>query len=261
VIDTHCHIAGDEFVEDLTDVVARAREAGVDQAVCILDATARVELHRVATVRTAWPGVRFATGIHPHHAGRVAPAEVDSVLADALAESGAIAVGEIGLDYHYDFAPREVQQDVFARQVALAVGRDLPVVIHTREADADTLGVLDAAGDGRARGVFHCFTGDQALADAAVARGFHVSFSGIVTFPRAADLRAVAATIPADRWLVETDSPYLSPAPKRGGRNEPARVARVLEVMSQVRGLTIAEAARQADDNARAVFGSHVPNR
>jgi TatD DNase family protein len=134
-------------------------------------------------------------------------------------------------------------------------------VIHTREADADTLAVLDAAGDGRARGVFHCFTGDQALADAAVARGFHVSFSGIVTFPRAADLRAVAATIPADRWLVETDSPYLSPAPKRGGRNEPARVARVLEVMSQVRGLTIAEAARQADDNAQAVFGSHVPNR
>ena len=261
MIDTHCHIAGDEFVEDLTAVVARARETGVDEAICILDATARVELDRVVTVRAAWPGVRFAAGVHPHHAGRVTLAEVDDIVSDALARSGAIAVGEIGLDYHYDFAPRDVQQDVFARQVALAVSRDLPVVIHTREADADTLAVLDAAGDGRVRGVFHCFTGDQALADAAVARGFHVSFSGIVTFPRADSLRAVAASIPADRWLVETDSPYLAPAPKRGGRNEPARVARVLEVVSQVRGLSVPDGARQADANARAVFGSNVPHR
>ena len=143
----------------------------------------------------------------------------------------------------------------------MAVSRDLPVVIHTREADADTLAVIDAAGDGRVRGVFHCFTRDQALADAAVARGFHVSFSGIVTFPRAEALRAVAATIPPDRWLVETDSPYLAPAPKRGGRNEPARVARVLEVVSQVRGLSVPDGARQADANARAVFGSNVPHR
>ena len=154
-----------------------------------------------------------------------------------------------------------MQRDVFGRQVALAVERDLPVVIHTREADADTLEVLDAAGGGRVRGVFHCFTGDQALADAAVARGFHVSFSGIVTFPRAEALRAVAATIPPDRWLVETDSPYLAPAPKRGGRNEPARVVRVLETMASVRGLTPTEAAAQAIANAAAVFGSVGPNR
>ena len=261
LIDTHCHIAGDEFVDDLADVVSRAREAGVHEAICVLDATAAVELARVATVRAAWPSVRFAAGVHPHHAGKVTLDELERVVSSALDASSAVALGEIGLDYHYDFAPRTVQREVFGRQVALAVARDLPVVIHTREADADTLEVLDTAGAGRARGVFHCFTGDQALADAAIARGFHVSFSGIVTFPRADALRAVAATIPADRWLVETDSPYLSPAPERGGRNEPARVARVLGMLAAVRGLSAPEAAAQAFANAAAVFGDDGPNR
>ena len=255
LIDTHCHIAGDEFVDDLADVVSRAREAGVHEAICVLDASAPVELERVGTVRAAWPSVRFTAGVHPHHASKVAIEDLERVVTSALEASSAIALGEIGLDYHYDFAPRVVQREVFARQVAMAVKRDLPVVIHTREADADTLEVLDAAGSGRARGVFHCFTGDRALADAAVARGFHVSFAGIVTFPRAEALRAVAATIPPDRWLVETDSPYLAPAPKRGGRNEPARVVRVLETMASLRGLTAAEAAAQARANAAAVFG------
>ena len=139
LIDTHCHIAGDEFVEDLDDVVARAREAGVLQAICILDAVARVELDRVPTVQQAWPGVRFAAGVHPHHAAKVPLADLERVVGEALDLSGAVALGEIGLDYHYDFAPREVQQEVFGRQVAMAVARDLPVVIHTREADADTL--------------------------------------------------------------------------------------------------------------------------
>lgn len=261
LIDTHCHIAGDEFVDDLADVVSRAQAAGVHDAICILDATAPVELERIAAVRAAWPSIRFAAGVHPHHAGAVTLDALERTVASALEASSAVALGEIGLDYHYDFAPRPVQREVFGRQVAMAVERDLPVVIHTREADAETLEVLDAAGAGRARGVFHCFTGDQALADAAVARGFHVSFSGIVTFPRAEALRAVAATIPSDRWLVETDSPYLSPAPQRGGRNEPARVVRVLETVARVRGLTMAEATAQAVANAAAVFGNAGPNR
>jgi TatD DNase family protein len=261
LIDTHCHIAGDEFVDDLVLVASRAQAAGVHQAICILDATAPVELARIATVRAAWPSIRFAAGVHPHHAGAVQLDELERTVASALESSAALALGEIGLDYHYDFAPRPVQREVFGRQVAMAVARDLPVVIHTREADADTLEVLDAAGSGRARGVFHCFTGDQALADAAVARGFHVSFSGIVTFPRAEALRAIAATIPPDRWLVETDSPYLSPAPERGGRNEPARVVRVLETVARVRGVTVAEAAAQALANAATVFGNVAPNR
>jgi TatD DNase family protein len=255
LIDTHCHIAGDEFVEDLEAVAGRAREAGVPHAICILDAVARVELERVETVRRAWPGVRFAAGVHPHHAARVALDGLEGVVGDVLDATSAIALGEIGLDYHYDFAPREVQREVFGRQVALAVARRLPVVIHTREADADTLAVIDEYGAGRVRGVFHCFTGDQALAEAALARGFHLSFSGIVTFPRAESLRDIARVVPVDRWLVETDSPYLSPAPQRGGRNEPARVVRVLETVAAVRGMTVDDASAQAVANAEAVFG------
>lgn len=261
LIDTHCHLAGDEFVEDLDAVIARAREAGLTRAVCILDALSGVERSRATDLRARWSAVQFAIGVHPHHAARIAAGDVASTLTAALDDVGAVALGEIGLDYHYDFAPPEQQREVFAAQVAVAVARDVPIVIHTREADADTLAVLDAAGQGRARGVFHCFTGDQALAEAAVARGFHVSFSGIVTFPRAEALRDVARWVPADRWIVETDSPYLAPAPKRGGRNEPARVARVLEVVAEVRGLDVEEAARQAMANAVAVFGEAGPNR
>jgi TatD DNase family protein len=261
LIDTHCHIAGDEFVEDLDEVVARAREAGVLQAICILDAVARVELDRVPAVQQSWPGVRFAAGVHPHHAARVPLADLERVVGEALDCADAVALGEIGLDYHYDFAPREVQQEVFGRQVAIAVARDLPVVIHTREADADTLRVIDAYGGGRVRGVFHCFTGDQALADAAVCRGFHVSFSGIVTFPRADALRDVAGRVPSDRWMVETDSPYLSPAPQRGGRNEPARVRRVLEAVAKVRQLPFEEAVAQALANAESLFGRVGPQQ
>ena len=261
LIDTHCHLAGDEFAEDLDAVIARAQEAGLVRAICILDAANRVEVDRAAGLAQRWAALQFATGVHPHHAAQVPLSSLGHVVGDALDRTGAVALGEVGLDYHYDFAPREVQRDVFAAQVALAVGRDLPLVIHTREADEDTLAVIDAAGGGRARGVFHCFTGDQALADAALARGFHVSFSGIVTFPRAESLREVASRLPADRWLVETDSPYLSPAPQRGGRNEPARVGRVLETVARVRGLPVEVAAAQAMANAVAVFGELGPNR
>ncbi|MBA2353618.1 MAG: TatD family hydrolase [Acidobacteria bacterium] len=261
LIDTHCHLAGDEFVDDLEAVIARALEAGVTDAVCILDAASGVERQRVDRLRQLWPSLRFAAGLHPHHAAQVAADEVTRLVSEVLAQTSAVAVGEIGLDYHYDFAPREVQQVIFADQVALAVARDLPVVIHSREADADTLAVLDTHGGGRARGVFHCFTGDQALAEAAVSRGFHLSFSGIVTFPRADALREVARWVPADRWLVETDSPYLAPAPRRGGRNEPARVQAVLETIARCRGLSIEEAQAQAWRNANAVFGATPPSR
>lgn len=254
MIDTHCHLAGLEFVDDLDAVIERARSAGVTSAVCILDAATRLELDRAADVRVRWPDVRFAAGVHPHRAAIVPAADVRRLVSDALDRIQGCAVGEIGLDYHYDFAPRQVQQDVFAAQIALACDRGQSIVIHTREADADTLRVLDAHGRGAARGVFHCFTGDQALADEALARGFHISFSGIVTFPRAHALRAVAARVPADRWLVETDSPYLAPVPHRGRRNEPARVADVLAVMAQVRGLGLQQAALESLRNAEAAF-------
>jgi TatD DNase family protein len=237
--DSHCHLAGEEFHADLADVVARARAAGVARALVILGADDGREIARAVEVLAAWPDVRFAIGIHPHKAGLFVDdfdgaAGLVAERIDGLPE--ARAVGEIGLDYHYDFAPREVQQAVFRAQIRLARERDLPIVIHMREAEDDTLRILaEEAGD-RLRGVFHCFTGDAAAAGRALATGFHVSFAGIVSFSAAAALREAAAIVPEDRLLAETDSPYLAPVPHRGRRNEPAHVARVVEVLAETRG-------------------------
>lgn len=257
MIDTHCHIAGDEFVADLADVVARAQAAGVERAICILASDDDGELARVATVRAAWPAVKFAAGIHPHASGKYAGRAADgaALTAQALDAVGdAVALGEIGLDYHYDFAPKAVQQDVLAAQVALAVERDLPVVIHTREAMVDTVDVLKSAGQGRVRGVIHCFTGSAADARVALDLGFYISFAGILTFPRAGDLRDAAAMVPVDRLLVETDSPFLAPVPNRGKRNEPAWVTHTLATLASVKGLSVAAAGNVVRENADRLF-------
>jgi TatD DNase family protein len=161
----------------------------------------------------------------------------------------------MGLDYHYDFAPREVQKQVFGAQVGLAVELALPVVIHTREASADTEAILRDAGRGRVRGVMHCFTGTADEARRALDLGFWISFSGILTFPRAADLRAVAASVPPDRLLVETDAPYLAPVPHRGRRNEPAFVVETLACLAGLHGMTADAMARQIAENAAAFVG------
>lgn len=257
MIDTHCHIAGEEFIADLTDVVARAQAAGVDWAICILAADEPDELARAATVRAAWPAVRFATGIHPHAAGKYAGrvAEAVAMTSGALASAGdAVALGEIGIDYHYDFAPKAVQQEVFAGQVALAVERGLPVVIHSRLAMADTVDILKSAGRGKVRGVIHCFTGSADDARLALDLDFYVSFSGILTFPKAGDLREAAALVPIDRMLVETDSPFLAPVPHRGKRNEPAWVTNTLATLAAVKGLTVPAAADAVRQNADRLF-------
>lgn len=257
MIDSHCHLAGDEFVADLDAVIVRARGAGVVDAICILDAGNRVELERVAALRTAWPTVRFSVGVHPHRAAECGPVDaVEQLVRDAMAASGACAVGEVGLDYHYDFAPRDVQRAVFERQVELATTLDVPVIVHTREADADTIDVLRRTGQGKVRGVFHCFTGDAALARAALDLGFYVSFSGIVTFPRAQALRDVAAHLPRDRVLIETDSPYLAPVPHRGKRNEPAYVAYVAATLASVWQLPVEDVIRQTTSNVEALVGA-----
>lgn len=257
MIDTHCHIAGEEFIADLTDVVLRAQAAGVDRAICILASDEPDELARAATVRAAWPTVRFATGIHPHASGKYAGrvAESVSMTANALATVGdAVALGEIGLDYHYDFAPKPVQQEVFAGQVALAVEKNLPVVIHSRLAMPDTVDVLKSAGQGRVRGVIHCFTGSVADVRLALELDFYVSFAGILTFPKAGDLREAAALVPVDRMLVETDSPFLAPVPHRGKRNEPAWVTSTLATLAAVKGLTVPAAADAVRQNADRLF-------
>ena len=261
MIDSHCHLAGDEFVADLDAVVVRARAAGVAGAICILDAGNRVELGRVAALRAAWPTLRFSAGVHPHRAGACGPVDaVRQLVHDAIADSGACAVGEVGLDYHYDFAPRDVQRSMFEQQIALAKMLDLPLVVHTRDADADTVDVLRRTGDGKVRGVLHCFTGDAALAAAALDLGFYLSVSGIVTFPRAGALRDVVADLPHDRVLIETDSPYLAPVPHRGKRSEPAQVAQVAATLAGLWQLPVEDVVRQTSSNVDALFGA-TPQR
>jgi len=257
VTDSHCHIAGEEFIADLPDVVARAKAAGVTRALVILAAEDAAEIARAQTVMTAWPECRFAVGVHPHHAKVFESnpqAAADQVAARLDALPQARAVGEIGLDYHYDFSPRDVQHQVFRVQVRLALSRDLPVVIHTREAEEDTLRILHEEGAGRLRGVFHCFTGDALAATRALATGFLLSIPGVATFPKAESLRQAAAALPGDRLLVETDSPYLAPIPYRGKRNEPSYVARVVEQLAAVRGVTAEAIGRDTDRNFDRLF-------
>lgn len=255
--DSHCHLAGSEFAADLPDVVARAKAAGVSRALVILAAEDEDEIARATTVMGAWPECRFAVGVHPHQA-RAFEADAEAAAAvvaarlDRLPE--ARAVGEIGLDYHYDFAPRPVQHAVFRAQLRLALSRDLPVVIHTREAEDDTLRILVEEGRDKLRGVFHCFTGDAEAAARALGTGFLISIPGVATFPKAEALRQAAAGAPADRLLVETDSPYLAPIPYRGKRNEPAYVAKVVEQLAAVRGTSAAAIGEQTDRNFERLF-------
>jgi TatD DNase family protein len=262
MIDSHCHLADDAFADDLEGVVERAREAGLERALCILAAGDQKEALAAARVRTLWPEVKFSTGIHPHNAGQFAArrGEIDGVLRRGVAEWSAVAIGEIGLDYHYDFSPREVQQAVFRAQAAVAVELSLPVIIHTREATEDTFRILRDAGP-KLRGVFHCFTGDTDMARQALDIGFYISLAGILTFPKADTLRDVAKLVPADRLLIETDAPYLAPVPHRGKRNEPAFVARVAETVAALRGVPAAELAAQMTRNFDAFFGPTVSHQ
>lgn len=257
MIDSHCHLAGEEFAADLDAVAARALAAGVTTALCILESEDEPEIARAAAVGAAWPGIRFATGIHPHHAGKFAndvPAAIETVRR-ALDASGGCAVGEIGLDYHYDFSPRDVQQEIFRAQIRLALERALPVIIHTREATEDTFRILREEGQGTLRGVFHCFTGDVSMAREALEIGFYLSYAGILTFPKAGELREAAKITPMDRLLSETDSPYLAPTPHRGKRNEPAYVVRVVETLADLHSCAVPEMAARIDENFTRLFG------
>lgn len=255
LVDSHCHLADEAFAADLGAVTARAQAAGLAGALTILSADEADEVQRAAAVLEAWPAVRFAAAVHPHRAGAFAGASSEAVAATGRAIDAvtALAVGEIGLDYYYDHAPRDIQREVFAAQVDLAVARDLPVIIHTRDATADTFDTLRAFSP-EVRGVLHCFTGTLEEARRALDLGFYLSFSGILTFPKADALRAVAAFAPLDRLLVETDAPYLAPVPHRGQRNEPAWVAETVRVLAATRGLDAETVAEATAVNFAALF-------
>ena len=257
VIDSHCHLADEAFREDLDAVVTRAIDAGLERALVILEAGHPQEAAQAVRVAALWPESRFAVGVHPHvsQSAEAVPANVaDMVRRQIAATPGVRAVGEIGLDYHYDHSPRAVQREVFGAQLELSVELGLPVVIHTREADADTIDILRAAGKGAVTGVFHCFTGTPELARSGLDLGLYISLSGIITFPKAGELRATAKGVPIDRLLVETDSPFLAPVPHRGSRNEPAHVGRVVTALAAVLGVAEDEMARRTAANFHTLF-------
>lgn len=250
-IDSHAHLADPAFDADRQAVIERAREAGAGAIVCIGESLAAAARARELAARH--PGfLAFTAGIHPHDAAGFDPVrEVDGIRAEVAA--GAVAIGECGLDYHYDHSPRELQRRAFAAQLALAAEVGKPVVVHTRDAEDDTRAMIAEAGAAGVRGVLHCFTGSHALAEAALGVGWYVSFSGIVTF-RKWDDDALIRLVPDDRLLAESDSPYLAPVPNRGERNEPAWVALTVARLAAVRGTTAGELGRRTADNTRRLF-------
>jgi TatD DNase family protein len=254
-IDSHAHLADPAFDPDRDEVIARAREAGATAVVCIGESLAAAE--RARAIAQAHPGwALWTAGVHPHDAAGFDAASDIPAIARHLS-AGAAAVGECGLDYHYDHSPRDRQRAAFAAQLALAAEAGRPVVVHTREAEEDTGAMVAEAGRHGVRGVMHCFTGTVGLARVALDAGWHVSFSGIVTFRKWTD-EELLRFVPDDRLLVESDSPYLAPVPHRGRRNEPAWVARTIERLAAARGADPVALGRATAENASALFGLPV---
>ena len=255
-VDSHAHIDGTEFDADRDEVVARAREAGV---VSILNVGTGDphggELERAVEVAGRYEGVYAAVGVHPHDARLFDERAAERVYELARNSERVIAWGEIGLDYHYDNSPREVQREVFARQLRLARELKLPCIIHSREADADTVETLRAEWSGAEQGgIMHCFGGGFEMAASVLELGFMISFAGNVTFKKAEALRDVALRVPLENMLVETDCPFLTPVPFSGRRNEPARVVETARCVAELHNLEAAEFGRIATDNFQRFF-------
>ena len=234
LFDSHAHLTDPGLLGKVDDVLARCDEAGVDEIVTI---GMNLEDSRGAVgLAERYPGRIYATsGIHPHEAGRVSDFDIDGVAA-LWDHPAVVAIGEIGLDYHYDFADRTVQRAVFSRQLELAVLKDLPLVIHCREAFDDVSALLCECGFEGRPVVFHCFSSGAEEAERLERRGWRLSFTGVVTFPKSTDIQEVARTYPADRLMLETDAPYLSPIPLRGKPNEPAYLAHTARFLAELRG-------------------------
>jgi TatD DNase family protein len=258
LIDSHCHLDFPDFAAELDAVVARARAAGVGRMVTI---STRVKKHaQVLGIAEKFPDVFCSVGTHPHNAHE--ELDIDAAALVAIAQHPkVVAIGEAGLDYHYDTSPREAQEQGFRAHIAAARETGLPLVIHSREADTDMARILkEETGKGAFPAVLHCFTGGRDLAFAAIDLGLFVSFTGIITFKNSGALREIAAALPAERVLVETDSPYLSPVPYRGKRCEPAYVLETAKVLAETRGVTRDDIARQTTDNFFRLF-SKVPRQ
>lgn len=252
LVDSHCHL--DYFSEDeILDVLERARQAGVGDMVSI--GVRMSQVPQTVAMVNRFPQVWGTVGVHPQNVGEAALAEVEDIVA-ATDPAKIIGIGESGLDYFYDKAPRDVQQESFRRHIRASQRTGLPLVIHARDADSDIATILqeETGQGGSFPFLLHCFSSGRELAEATVAMGGYVSFSGILTFPKSTELREIARDIPADRLLVETDAPYLAPAPYRGKRNEPAYVAHTAAKLAEVRGLEVEEVVDMTTRNFRDLF-------
>jgi TatD DNase family protein len=258
LVDSHCHLDNEQFDADREAVIERALAAGVEHMVAIGTGDGPPDLEAGIRLADRYPAFYATVGVHPHDAAKAAP-ETFGALANLLKHPKVIAIGEIGLDYHYDFSPREVQRTVFIEQMSIAREAAKPIVIHTREAWDDTLALLrDHWAPAGLGGVMHCFSGGPAEARQALDLGFHLSFGGIVTFPKALELQEAARQAPADRILIETDAPYVAPVPKRGKRNEPAYVLETARKLADLRGETIEALAASTTANFHRLFMSYT---
>ncbi|WP_119458693.1 TatD family hydrolase [Rhodospirillaceae bacterium SYSU D60014] len=258
LVDSHCHLNFKDFNDDLDVVVSRAEGEGVGTLVTIC--TRLNEFEQVLGIAERYDNVYCSVGVHPHEAENAG--DVDAArLIGLAAHPKVVGIGETGLDYYYDNSPRDQQQAVFRAHMKAARETGLPLIVHTRDADEDMAALLTEGTDGgRLTGVLHCFSSGRELAEKALELGFYISLSGIVTFKNAEALREIARDVPADRLLVETDSPYLAPMPHRGKRNEPAFVVHTAARVAELRGVTVDELARTTTANFFRLFGkAHAP--
>jgi TatD DNase family protein len=256
LIDSHCHLNHEQLRDDVPGVLARAAAAGVERMIVVGFDLASSE--EAVAIASAHPAVYAAVAVHPHDA-RDYDEAVEARLRELASTSKLVAIGEIGLDYHYDFSPRDAQFHAFRRQLALALELELPVIIHCREAYPDVLDVLEThvrnlACSEQGGGVLHCWAGTMEEAERAVEMGFFLGFGGVLTFKNAEETRRIAAAVPLERILLETDAPYLAPAPHRGKRNEPAFTRLVAEKLAEIRGLSYEGVAATTTDNCGRLF-------
>ncbi len=258
-IDSHAHLDVSNYDADRAEVIARARAAGVELMLEIAGSdVGKGSLEPGLRLADEHEFIYAAIGLHPHEAS-LYNTLLEKTLLDCSRHPKVVGWGEIGLDYHYDNSPRDVQRQVFQRQLELAIERRLPVIIHTREAEEDTIAILRKTwaenGGADIGGIIHCFTSSQALADAALEMGFYISLSGVLTFKTAEELRSVAQSVPMERLLIETDCPFLAPIPHRGKRNEPAFVIETAKKLAELKQISVEEIADVTSGNFRRLFG------
>ena len=253
LIDSHAHIQGKEYAGEVDAIISRARESGVDKIIAVGGAGDMSSNTKAIVLAASYPDVYATVGMHPHDAKDVGDEELRK-LKELTSRSKVVAVGETGLDYYYSHSPHDIQRRVFVQFIHMARETGLPLVVHERDAARDVAELLRSEGAGKLRAVIHCFTGNYESASIYLDLGFYLSFTGIITFKNAEPLREVVRKVPLERMFVETDSPYLTPVPHRGKRNEPAFVRLVAETVARVKGIYLEEVAERTSQNVQNLF-------